>query len=366
MEIPLLRYQSMSLDQIQSGCSSIPVSLSDNKVFKGRSLFDRRKWKNPFTRIKCCSILEQGLKPRPKPNKIDVEELKESKLPEAPVKKPSAGFCSQIEKLVLNRKYREALELFEVLEFEGGFDVGTSTYDALVSACIGLKSIREVKRIYNYMLSTGFEPDLYMRNRVLFMHVKMGMMIDARKLFEEMPERNVVSWNIVITGLVDSGGYLEAFRLFLVMWEELSDGGSRIYATMIRAAAGLGLISVAKQLHSCAVKMGVSDDGFVSCALINMYSKCGSIEDAQGVFDEMPEKTTCTPLLQLKKKISGRERIVFAGAAAPGDRWRVEQWFWSDSVYKWNEKGQMPNTGRANWKKRWSCCSEYDEKAPMY
>ncbi|TXG51283.1 hypothetical protein EZV62_023807 [Acer yangbiense] len=292
MEIPLLRYQSISLDQIQSGCSSIPFSLSDNKVFKGRSLFDRRKWKNPFTRIKCCSLLEQGLKPRPKPNKIDVEELKEIKLPEAPVKKPCAGVCSQIEKLVLNRKYREALELFEVLEFEGGFDVGTSTYDALVSACIGLKSIREVKRIYNYMLSTGFEPDLYMRNRVLFMHVKMGMMIDARKLFEEMPERNVVSWNIVITGLVDSGGYLEAFRLFLVMWEELSDGGSRIYATMIRAAAGLGLISVAKQLHSCAVKMGVSDDGFVSCALINMYSKCGSIEDAQGVFDEMPEKTT--------------------------------------------------------------------------
>ncbi|KAK3219071.1 hypothetical protein Dsin_013041 [Dipteronia sinensis] len=41
---------------------------------------------------------------------------------------------------------------------------------------------------------------------------------------------------------------------------------------------------------------------------------------------------------------------------------------WSDGsgviVYKWNEKGQMPNTGRANWKKRWSCCSEYDENAP--
>ncbi|KAK0575215.1 hypothetical protein LWI29_035592 [Acer saccharum] len=41
---------------------------------------------------------------------------------------------------------------------------------------------------------------------------------------------------------------------------------------------------------------------------------------------------------------------------------------WSDSsgviVYKWNEKGERPNTGRANWKKRWSCCSEYNENAP--
>lgn len=41
---------------------------------------------------------------------------------------------------------------------------------------------------------------------------------------------------------------------------------------------------------------------------------------------------------------------------------------WSDGsgviVYKWNEKGNRPNTGRSSWKKRWSCCGEYDENAP--
>ncbi|KAJ9174475.1 hypothetical protein P3X46_013113 [Hevea brasiliensis] len=41
---------------------------------------------------------------------------------------------------------------------------------------------------------------------------------------------------------------------------------------------------------------------------------------------------------------------------------------WSDRsgviVYKWNEKSNRPNTGSANWKKRWSCCAEYDENAP--
>ncbi|KAJ4712571.1 Pentatricopeptide repeat [Melia azedarach] len=93
-------------------------------------------------------------------------------------------------------------------------------------------------------------------------------------------------------GLIDLGEYLEAFRLFLDMWEEFSDCGSRTFATMIRASAGLGLLSVGKQLHSCALKMRDGDDTFVSCALIDMYSKCGSIEDAQGVFDEMPEKNT--------------------------------------------------------------------------
>ena len=207
-------------------------------------------------------------------------------------KQPSSGICSQIEKLVFNKRYREALELFEILEFEGGFELESSTYDALISACIGLNSIRGVKRVSSFMSSNGFELDLYMRNRVLLMHVKCGMMTDARRLFVEMPEKNLVTWNTIIGGLVDSGNYDEAFQLFFITWEESSDGGSRIFSTMIRASAGQGLIFAGRQFHTCALKMGVADDIFVTCALIDMYSKCGSIEDAQCVFDEMPEKTT--------------------------------------------------------------------------
>ncbi|OMO71681.1 hypothetical protein COLO4_28102 [Corchorus olitorius] len=296
MELSLARYQCISLDQIQTS-PSFPSS--NHKVLRTKPLFsgycfrfDRRKLNNPFDKIKCFS-LEQGLQPRrpkPKPSRTRDPELKGTE--ETRVKKPSVGICSQIEKLVLCSRYREALELFEILEIKGGFDVGLSTYDALVSACIGLGTVRAVKRVFGYMINNGFRPDLYMSNRLLLMHVKCGRMIDARRLFDEMPRRNLVSWNTIIGGLVDIGDCLEAFRLFIIMWEEFSDCGSRTFATMIRASAGLELISVGRQLHSCAVKMGVNEDIFVTCALIDMYSKCGSIEDAQWVFDDMPEKTT--------------------------------------------------------------------------
>ncbi|KAK9991620.1 hypothetical protein SO802_026605 [Lithocarpus litseifolius] len=133
---------------------------------------------------------------------------------------------------------------------KGGFELESSTYDALISACIGLKSIRGVKRVFSYMSSNGFELDLYMRNRVLLMHVKCGMMIDARRLFVEMPEKNLVSWNMIIGGLVDSSDYAEVFRLFYIMWEESLDGGSRTFAMMIQASAGLGHIFVGRQLHT--------------------------------------------------------------------------------------------------------------------
>uniref|UniRef100_A0A2P2QLM2 Uncharacterized protein MANES_06G119200 n=1 Tax=Rhizophora mucronata TaxID=61149 RepID=A0A2P2QLM2_RHIMU len=299
MEIPFFCCQNILLDRVQNQCS-FRFSISGQNGFKQKLPFpgyffrsNRRKWRHPFDNIRCCS-LDQGLwqRPKPKPSKIGINEEEGTASRESQVKIPSVALCSQIEKLVLFGRYREALELFEIFELEGGFAVGSSTYDALISACIGLRSIRGVRRVFSYMKSNGFQPDLYMRNRVLLMHVKCRMMIDARNLFDAMSERNLVSWNTIITGLVDMGDHMEAFRLFLVMWEEFSDGESRTFATMIRASAGLGLISVGRQLHSCILKMGIGDDIFVSCALIDMYGKCGSIEDAQYVFDEMPEKNT--------------------------------------------------------------------------
>lgn len=299
MELPLSRYQSWSLDQLNiSKSSSFPFLPLDFRALNKRSLlsgysfpFNHPKW---WT-VKCSSSLEQGLRPRPKKSptrNVPISRDAVRAEGDTRTRRTSPRICSQIEKLVLYKRYHEALELFDILEAEGDLEVPTSTYDALVSVCIGLKSVRAVKRLSNYITVAGVEQDQYIRNRVMLMHVKCGMMRDARKLFEEMPERNLVSWNTIIAGLVDSGEYLEAFGLFLTMWEEFSEGDSRLLATMIRASSGLGFMSMGKQLHSCALKMGVGEDIFVSCALIDMYSKCGSIEDAQFVFDDMPDKDT--------------------------------------------------------------------------
>lgn len=287
---------SLPLDQIQSSYK-FARSLINPTLFKQKiRLADgfshrKRRCRVPTSEVR-CSLLNHGLRPRPMPKPLEKEgkSLKGERILEKSNLGP--GICGQIEKLVLCKRYNEALELFEIVERDGSFDVSSDTYDALVGACIALRSIQGVKRVFGHILNAEVDLDLYMRNRVLLMHVKCGMMIDARQLFEDMPERNLVSWNTMIGGLVDTGDYLDVFRLFLLMWEDNSDVGSRTFATMVRAAAGLELISPGQQLHSCALKMGVTEDVFVSCALIDMYSKCGSIEDARFVFDVMPEKTT--------------------------------------------------------------------------
>ncbi|KAL9243397.1 hypothetical protein vseg_017290 [Gypsophila vaccaria] len=276
MELPLPKCHSISFEK--PGFFTGPITRINGA-----------KLSEPFSKAR-CSLKEHNLRPKPKPKgpKLD----KTTRMQEPQVRKSIVGICEQIQNLVFDKKYEGALELFEILEIEGRYEVDGNTFDALINACISLSSVRGVKRVFNYMISSGFELDQYMCNRVLLMHLKCGLLADARSLFDEMPERNSVSWNTMIAGVVDGGDYVEAFRLFLGMWGERCCADSRTFATMIRAAAGLGLVYPGRQLHSCAVKMGLSDDIFVACALIDMYSKCGSIEDAQFVFDELPVKTT--------------------------------------------------------------------------
>lgn len=207
---------------------------------------------------------------------------------------PSA-LCHRIERMVFFKKYKEAIELFEILELgsrgNGSSEaIGTSTYDSLVTACISLKSATVARSIFRYMIESEFDFDQYMMNRILLMHLKCGMIVHARRLFDEMPQKNLVSWNTIISGLVDAGSYDEALEMFVIAWENLSDVGSRGLATAIRAAAGLASVAAGAQLHSLAFRIGLCESLYVSCALIDMYGKCGCIDEARLVFDEMPEK----------------------------------------------------------------------------
>ncbi|KAJ1695001.1 hypothetical protein LUZ63_011699 [Rhynchospora breviuscula] len=244
---------------------------------------------------------------KPKPTPVRRPSLVDSKLVQEMVAPPAIRFdlaqlCDQLEYLVMLNDYKEALELFE--QVPSCAKIRVSTYDALINACIKLSSRRYAKMLVSRYLSeyvdidsdsnfaANSEFDIYLYNRLIFLFVKCGLMHRAYRLFDAMPMRNATSFNMILSGFVSFGKYLEAINLFLSIWKRMPDKGPNIFVSVLRACAGLSIEYLGHQLHAIVVKKGYLDNNsFIFCALMDMYVKCACIKDAQKLFDFMPEKT---------------------------------------------------------------------------
>ncbi|GJN02668.1 hypothetical protein PR202_ga20044 [Eleusine coracana subsp. coracana] len=129
---------------------------------------------------------------------------------------------------------------------------------------------------------------------LVYMYAKCGVVFDAVKMFEEMPERDVVAWTAVVSGCVRNGEYLDGLRYLVEMVKLTGDGrvrpNSRTMESGLEACGVLGELPSGRCLHVYAMKTGVADSPLVVSALFSMYSKCDSTADASILFPELPEK----------------------------------------------------------------------------
>ncbi|WZZ74329.1 pentatricopeptide repeat-containing protein At3g29230 [Brassica napus] len=119
---------------------------------------------------------------------------------------------------------------------------------------------------------------------------KAGDMEMARIMFDNMPVKNVVTWTIIIAGYAEKGLVKEADELV----DEMVNAGLRFDAaaaiSILAACAESGLISLGMRVHSMIRMSNLSSNAHVLNALLDMYAKCGSIEKAFDVFNNMPKK----------------------------------------------------------------------------
>ncbi|KAL1833744.1 hypothetical protein ACET3Z_003395 [Daucus carota] len=168
-------------------------------------------------------------------------------------------------------------------------------------------------------IKAGFTSTVFTCNQLIHVYSKHGLIQDSRKLFDEMPERNVFSWNAIISayikahnfsqaealfrtapvkdsvtyntmfsGHVNSDGYEgHAVKLFLEMQvvgdEAVIDEFT--LTALLNLTAKLGIVSYGWQLHCRMLKTANNFSGFATSALIDMYSKCEWFEEARRVFD---------------------------------------------------------------------------------
>jgi pentatricopeptide repeat protein len=126
------------------------------------------------------------------------------------------------------------------------------------------------------------------------MYARCGVVGDAVKVFEEMPERDVVAWTAVVSGCVRNGESGDGLRYLVEMVRLAADGearpNSRTMESGLVACGVLDELNSGRCLHGYVVKVGVGDSPLVISALFSLYSKCQSTEGACTLFPELPEK----------------------------------------------------------------------------
>ncbi|CAJ1950167.1 unnamed protein product [Sphenostylis stenocarpa] len=153
----------------------------------------------------------------------------------------------------------------------------------------------EGKQLHAHLIKFGFCHVLSLQNQILNVYLKCKETTNAQKLFEELPVRNVVSWNILIRGIVGCSNAIEndsnlqlCFSYFRRMLLEMVVPDGTTFNGLIGACVKFRDIDVGFQLHCFAVKLGLDLDCFVGSVLVDLYAKCGLVENARRVFHVIP------------------------------------------------------------------------------
>ncbi|GJZ07796.1 putative pentatricopeptide repeat-containing protein [Tanacetum coccineum] len=184
-----------------------------------------------------------------------------------------------------NGFFKEAFDLFSQMRMVG-FNPNNFTLASIFKACLGLEAVEVGKSVHACALKTCYEIDPYVSVSLLDLYTKSGDIEDARLVFEEIPKKDVIPWSFMIARYSQSDRCEEAVRLFCRMRREPAVPNQFTFASVLQACATIENLILGKQIHCHAKKVGLDLIVYVSNALMDVYAKCGFIEDSVELFNE--------------------------------------------------------------------------------
>lgn len=219
-----------------------------------------------------------------------------------------------------NGDCREALRFYRELRRLG---IGYNGYSfaGLLTVCVKFKEFRLTRQAHGQVLVAGFLSNVVISSSVLDAYAKCGEMGEAKRLFDEMSVRDVLAWTTMVSGYAEGGDMEAASEFFHLMpeknpvsWTTLIAGYARhglsymalesfkkmmllrvrpnqfTFSSCLCACASIASFKHGKQIHGYLIRTNFRPNAFVVSSLIDMYSKCGSLEVGKRVFDLMDIK----------------------------------------------------------------------------
>ncbi|KAK8582790.1 hypothetical protein V6N13_069558 [Hibiscus sabdariffa] len=205
-------------------------------------------------------------------------------------------------------KLKEAGDFLKQMD-KAGVPVNPSSYKSLLETCSNMRSLSDGRLIHQRLRTTMGNPSRFLDDYVLQMYCVCESFWDAEKLFDEMPEKNLASWVILISAYSEKGHLEKAFGLLSQMIELGIEPHSTIFTGLLKSLLDPSVLEVGKQLHSLVIRIGLSSNVSVITAISNMYVKCGALERAKLVFDQMVERNAvCWTGLMMGYTQAGKEK----------------------------------------------------------
>ncbi|PAN24861.1 hypothetical protein PAHAL_4G257300 [Panicum hallii] len=165
-------------------------------------------------------------------------------------------------------------------------------YSSLLQSCIGSNAFRQGKSVHHRTIiaPSASPPDLHLSTKLVIFYSHFGDVAAARRVFDGMPHRSVVSWTAMVSSYAKNGRPREALELFALMLRSGARANQFTFGSVASACAGARCARSGEQVHACAAKGRFAGDMFVQSALMDMHLRCGSVADASRLFAEMERK----------------------------------------------------------------------------
>ncbi|GAV85229.1 PPR domain-containing protein/PPR_2 domain-containing protein [Cephalotus follicularis] len=189
---------------------------------------------------------------------------------------------------------QKAFEYYKRMLYKGEVASDNFTFAFLLKICGRLGSVLLGKQIHCNTIKYGQESHVFVRNTLIHMYGLFRDIHSACRLFDEMPSSDLVGWNTIIDCHVYCNKCKEALDLFLRMLGTGIEPDEATLVVTLSACSTLGALDFGRWVHSGIENTSIGEVVSVSNALIDMYAKCGAVEEAFETFNKMEQKSIVT------------------------------------------------------------------------
>ncbi|OIV98307.1 hypothetical protein TanjilG_16634 [Lupinus angustifolius] len=207
-------------------------------------------------------------------------------------KTPTMEMESQILQYSKDGSLSQALKLLNTLNRNSSshLTIKPVLYASLLQTCIKTTSFTHGTQLHAHVLKSGLQNDRFVGNSLLSLYFKLSPRIsEARRVFDKLYVKDVISWTSMISGYVKVGEHQESLQLFFEMVDLSVEPNEFTLSSVIKACSELGYLKLGRCFHGVVISHGFDCNHVIISALIDMYGRNHAVGDARKLFDELPE-----------------------------------------------------------------------------